>query len=65
MLVLIILIFGAEMLGVFGSAQMVTLTLLIKSYLPMPIRIMVWSWLGWHLIVSDIVVALGGKLPLH
>lgn len=45
-----------ELLGVFGQ-HMVTITDIIKAYLPIPLRIMVLSWLVWHFFVSDIVTA--------
>jgi hypothetical protein len=46
--------FTFELIGV-SSTRMVTITQIIKAYTPMPIRIMVYSWLGWHFIISDLV----------
>lgn len=46
-------IFTFEMLGVF-STKMVTLTMIIKAYTPMPLRWMIIGWLFWHFIGSDL-----------
>lgn len=43
-----------EMAGVFDG-KLLTITDWIKSWMPMALRIMIWSWLGWHFIVSDLV----------
>jgi hypothetical protein len=43
-----------ELLGVFGQ-HFVTITAIIKAYLPIPIRVMVLAWLVWHFFVSDII----------
>jgi hypothetical protein len=43
-----------ELIGVF-SPKMVTITQIIKATVPIPIRIMLCSWLTWHFVVSDIV----------
>lgn len=63
MLVLLAVIFGLEMLGV-SSSHYVTLTHLIKAYIPMPCRWMITAWIFWHFIASDICVALGAHLPI-
>lgn len=47
-------IFTIEMLGVF-SPRMVTITQIIKDFIPIPVRIMLVSWLAWHFVASDIV----------
>lgn len=60
MFVLLASVFTVEMLGVF-SPRMVTVTQIIKAYLPMPLRIMVYSWLGWHFILSDLVRQISPK----
>lgn len=44
---------GWEFLGVFDS-RFLTITAWIKSWMPMAIRIMIWAWLGWHFILSDL-----------
>jgi hypothetical protein len=43
-----------ELLGVFNP-KFITITALIKSTIPMQIRVMIYSWLGWHFILSDLV----------
>jgi hypothetical protein len=53
MFVLLAVIFIFEMLGVF-SPQLVTITQIIKSLVPMPLRWMVIAWLFWHFIGSDL-----------
>lgn len=62
--IVLAVVFGLELLGVF-CPHYATLTDLIKSYIPMPCRWMLIAWLFWHFIASDIVTALGGKLPIH
>ena len=56
--VVVLVLMGAlitfEMLGVFAP-RMVTITEIIKDFIPMPLRIMIYAWLGWHFIVSDLV----------
>lgn len=42
-----------EIAGVADSRFM-TITEWIKSWMPMALRIMVWAWLGWHFIGSDL-----------
>ncbi len=54
MFLLLALVFIFEMLGVF-SPKMITITQIIKDFIPMPIRIMVCSWITWHFVVSDLV----------
>lgn len=53
MYVLLATIFTFEMIGVF-SPHMVTITQIIKSYVPMPLRWMIVAWLFWHFIGSDL-----------
>lgn len=53
MFVLMGLMFTFEMLGVF-SPHLVTVTQIIKSYIPMPLRWMIVAWLFWHFIGSDL-----------
>lgn len=53
--ILMAAMFTFEMLGVF-SPHMVTITQIIKSYVPMPFRFMVIGWLIWHFIISDLVL---------
>lgn len=60
MFVLLASVFTVEMLGVF-SPRMVTVTQIIKAYLPMPLRIMIYAWLGWHFILSDLVRQISPK----
>jgi hypothetical protein len=47
-----------ELIGVFNT-HMVTITSIIKTFVSIPLRIMIWSWLGWHFIVSDLVKMAG------
>ena len=60
MFVLMGLLFAFEMVGVF-SPRMVTITQILKSFVSMPLRIMIYSWLGWHFILSDLVRQVQGK----
>lgn len=53
-------LFTFEMVGVF-STKMITITEIIKAYVPMPLRIMVLAWLCWHFWWSDIVKQLTPK----
>ncbi len=54
MLALMFVLTVFEFLGVF-NARLVTITQIIKDFVPMPCRIMVCAWLCWHFVVSDIV----------
>ncbi len=45
-----------EMAGVF-DARLMTITQWIKSWMPMALRVMIWAWLGWHFIGSDLWAA--------
>ncbi len=63
-LVLMGVIFGFEMLGVFDS-EYITLTRILKSYVPIPLRIMVLAWLCWHFAASDIVRAIQTGKPIQ
>lgn len=49
-----------ELLGVF-SPRLVTITQIVKATIPMPVRIMLCSWIFWHFVVSDIVKQLTPK----
>jgi hypothetical protein len=49
-----------EFLGV-SSSRMVTITQIIKSYIPIPCRLMILAWLNWHFFLSDIVKQLTPK----
>lgn len=53
-------IFTIEMLGVF-SPRMVTITQIIKDFIPIPVRIMICAWVCWHFVASDIVRQLTPK----
>ncbi len=57
-LILMFVLIGAmmafEILGLL-SPRMVTVTQVVKNLIPMPVRIMLLSWLVWHLCVSDII----------
>lgn len=64
MFVLLGTIFTFEMLGVF-NAHFVTLTQIIKTFIPMPVRIMVTAWLGWHFVLSDLVTAIINRTPVQ
>lgn len=44
-----------EMAGVADS-KLYTITAWLKSWMPMALRIMIWAWLGWHFILSDLVL---------
>ena len=41
-----------EMLGVFGH-KYVTITAIVRAYMPMWVRAMVWGWLGLHFIFKS------------
>lgn len=57
-LVVMFVLFGLmitfEMIGVFNT-HMITITQIIKNFVPIPCRIMVLAWLQWHFFWSDIV----------
>lgn len=61
MFVLMGAMFTVEMMGVF-SPRLITITQIIKAYIPMPIRIMILAWLCWHFMLSDIVRQLTPKV---
>lgn len=44
-------LFGLEMLGVFGS-HYVTITYVVRTYMPAWARAMVWGWLGYHFLIQ-------------
>ena len=52
MFVLLDSIFTFEMLGVF-NAHFVTLTQIIKTFIPIAIRVMLCAWLTWHFVGTD------------
>lgn len=54
MFALMAAIFVVEMLGVFNP-RLVTITQIVKDFIPIPVRIMICSWICWHFVVSDIV----------
>jgi ribose/xylose/arabinose/galactoside ABC-type transport system permease subunit len=64
MLALLATIFAFEMLGVF-NAHYVTLTQIIKTFIPMPVRIMIAAWLLWHFVLSDLVTAIINRTPVQ
>jgi hypothetical protein len=43
-------VFGFEMFGVF-SARYVTITAIVRAFVPMWLRWMIWGWLGWHFLL--------------
>lgn len=47
MCVALAVVFGFEMAGVFGK-DYVTITYLVRTYLPKWVAAMIWGWLGWH-----------------
>jgi hypothetical protein len=47
-----------ELFGVF-EPKWLTITAFIKSWMPMWARVPLWSWLGWHFILSDLVKKVG------
>lgn len=53
-------LFTFEMLGI-SSGKMITITQIIKAYIPLPVRIMLLAWLCWHFWWSDIVKQLTPK----
>lgn len=53
-LVLMAALTAWEFLGVLNP-RMLTITAWLKSWMPMALRIMIWAWLGWHFILSDLV----------
>lgn len=42
-----------EMVGVVNGKYL-TITDFLKGFVPMPVRWMIWIWLGWHFIFSDL-----------
>jgi len=42
-------VFALEMLGVFGK-HYVTITYIIRTYMPWAARVAVWLWLGHHFL---------------
>jgi hypothetical protein len=54
MFALLATIFIFELLGVFNP-KMITITAIIKDFVPIPCRVMVLAWLVWHFFISDIV----------
>jgi membrane associated rhomboid family serine protease len=60
MFALLSAIFVFEMLGVFNP-RLVTLTQIIKAFIPMPVRIMILAWVCWHFVISDIIRQLTPK----
>lgn len=54
MFVMLGLIFTFEMLGVF-SPKMITITQIIKDFVPIPCRVMILAWLVWHFLISDLM----------
>lgn len=53
MFVLLGVIFTFEMIAVFRP-DWVTITQIIKTFMPMPLRWLVFGWLFWHFIGSDL-----------
>jgi hypothetical protein len=49
MFVAICIVFTLEMLGVFG-ARYVTLTALVRTFIPKWLRAMILGWLCWHFL---------------
>jgi hypothetical protein len=45
------------MMGVF-SPKLVTITQIIKAFVPIPCRVMVLAWLVWHFLISDLIAML-------
>jgi hypothetical protein len=45
------ILFTLEMFGVFGK-HYVTITFIIRTYMPIWARAMVWGWLGWHFLIA-------------
>jgi membrane associated rhomboid family serine protease len=60
MFILMGAIFALEMAGVFNP-KLVTITQILKNFIPMPVRIMVLAWLVWHFMISDIIRQLTPK----
>lgn len=50
---LMVIIFIFEMLGVFFP-RLITITQIVKDFVPMPCRFMIVAWLYWHFIGSDL-----------
>jgi hypothetical protein len=64
MLALLATIFAVEMVGVF-NAHYITLTKIIKTFVPLPVRIMICFWVLWHFVGSDIVTAIINRTPVQ
>lgn len=37
------------------NGHLLTITGWLKGWMPMPVRIMIYAWLGWHFILSDFI----------
>lgn len=53
-------VFVFELMGVF-SPKMITITAIIKDFVPIPCRVMILSWLVWHFLISDLMKMLTPK----
>lgn len=51
MFVAMSILFVLEMLGVFGK-HYVTITDVVRAYMPLPVRAMIWGWLGLHFLIQ-------------
>lgn len=54
MFVLFGVIFTFELMGVFNS-RFITITAIIKDFVPIPCRVMILAWLVWHFLISDLM----------
>jgi hypothetical protein len=51
LLVALLIVFVLEMMGVFGE-QYVTITAVVRSYIPMWARAMILGWLVFHFLID-------------
>jgi hypothetical protein len=51
---------AVELMGVF-SPRLITITQIVKDFIPIPVRIMILAWLNWHFCLSDLVRQLTPK----
>jgi hypothetical protein len=52
MFVAFAILFVLEMLGVFGR-HYITITAIIRAYVPVWLRAGIWGWLGYHFLIQS------------
>lgn len=53
LLIAMLIVFVLEMMGVFGK-QYVTITAVIRTYVPMWARAMILGWLAFHFLIDKV-----------